>query len=244
MPLKPSSLHVLQKITSKEILWKTCSLTTSQINWSTSFSTYPLGDSVDLWTVLPSAHHLETPVTRKQIRREREGEEEDEEEEGERDVSESTVQTTDTEKQTVPAKAFPTQMNGRGLEAPAQPNTLNICTLIVFHCLGHSRPSHSQAFKIPSSPSNRSLTSIKKRQKTSPWCTSSSELSLSQPVYSHPAWRDTHREAFDGSSESVVFLTCDSAQRRLVYVKQTSQWGLSNSYFEWRIITRWKFPCR
>lgn len=56
-------------------------------------------------------------------------------------------------------------MNGRGLEAPARPNTLNICTLIVFHCLGHSRPSHSQAFKIPPSPSNRSLTSIKKRQK-------------------------------------------------------------------------------
>lgn len=104
-------------------------------------------------------------MTRKQIRRER-GRGGGRRGGGrERCISESTVQTTDTEKQTVPAKAFPTQMNGRGLEAPAQPNTLNICTLIVFHCLGHSRPSHSQAFKIPPSPSNRSLTSIKKRQK-------------------------------------------------------------------------------
>lgn len=32
----------------------------------TSFSTYPLGDSVDLLIVLPSAHHLEIPGTKKE----------------------------------------------------------------------------------------------------------------------------------------------------------------------------------
>lgn len=65
-------------------------------------------------------------------------------------------------KQTVPAKAFPTQMRERGLEAPARPNTLNICTLIVFHCLGHGERSRSQAFKIPSEPFKRTFASIKK----------------------------------------------------------------------------------
>lgn len=56
--------------------------------------------------------------------------------------------------QTVPAKAFPLQMRGRGLEAPARPNTLNICMVIVFCCLGHCERGHRQVFKIPPSPSN------------------------------------------------------------------------------------------
>lgn len=96
-------------------------------------------------------------------------------------------------KQTVPAKAFPTQMRGRKLEAPERPNTLNICTLIVFHCLGHSERSHSQAFKIPPSPSNRPFASIKKLIiHFIIWA-----VSLSQPVYSHSAWHGTHWEIFN-----------------------------------------------
>jgi len=100
------------------------------------------------------------------MRRERQREEEDEEEEEERGlVMEVNLQfrPQTQRKQTVPAKAFPIQMSGRGLEAPVRPNTLNICTLIVFHCLGHSEHGHSQAFKIPLSPSKGSLTSIKKK---------------------------------------------------------------------------------
>lgn len=53
----------------------------------TFFSTYPLGDSVDLRIAHPSVHRLETPVARREN-----------EKVGVRDVSESTVQTTDAGK--------------------------------------------------------------------------------------------------------------------------------------------------
>lgn len=120
---------------------------TEPISEKTSFPTYPLGDSVDLWIVLPSAHHLETPGRKKDKEKKEEGGVEG------LDVSESTVQTTDTGKTNSSSKSISYsdergkerggegargRGRGRGLEAPAWPNTLNICMLIVFLCLGRS----------------------------------------------------------------------------------------------------------
>lgn len=133
-------------------------------------------------------------------------------------------------------------MSGRGLQAPARPNTLNICTLIVFHCLGRSERGHSQAFKIPPSPSNGSLTFIKKLVMHFIIWASSLSLSLSQPtcLFSSCLTWETHWEVFDGNPEfrKKVLLYCfffffflsSSTLKSLAYVQQATEWGLGGIY--------------
>lgn len=132
-------------------------------------------------------------------------------------------------------------MSGRGLQAPARPNTLNICTLIVFHCLGRSERGHSQAFKIPPSPSNGSLTFIKKLvMHFIIWASSLSLALLSQPVYSHPVWHERPTEKCLMETQSLgkkfcciasfFFFLSSSTLKSLAYVQQATEWGLGGIY--------------
>lgn len=224
--------------------------------WSanTSFATYPLGDSVDLWIVLPSAHCLETPETRKRGR-EREGERGG----GEGGQRCKWIYSSDhrhRENKQFQLKHFLLRWEGEGWRLQRGQTLWTSARLLCFTVWDTASAGHSQAFKIPPSPSNAPLASIKKTHNALHHLSSLSlPLWFSQPVYSHPAWQGTQWGKFDGSSpefrEKVLlyFITEGWTRRRsLVYIKQKNSTMSFQQhvciYFEWRIIARWKFPCR
>lgn len=108
-----------------------------------------------------------------------------------------------------------------------RPNTLNICTLIVFHCLGHGECSQSQAFKSLPSPSFGPLES-----NTKPMIALYHQSSLSEPIClfsSCLTWNQARRVWWNMLKVLLHFsLKTGLRTEKLVCVKQTFQWALNN----------------